>query len=248
MRLYRDQGVVLRTYRLGETDRIVSLLTAGRGKVRAVVKGVRKPGSRFGARLEPTSHVALMLYEGRELDTITQAESLDSFRHLRDDLDALTAALAILEATDQVAQEREANAPLYRMLVGALRTLDERPSPLVLPAYFWKLLSLEGFHPQLDACTRCGTGDHIVALVPEADGALCADCAPQAPAREAAAALDLVRRILGGGLGAVLSEPVEPGSPAVVEVARLALRAVEFHLERRLRSTDVLAAAQRAAN
>src|SRR5690242_18053900 len=75
--LYRDEAIVVRTYRLGEADRIVVLFTKARGKVRAVAKGVRKTTSRFGARLEPTSHVALQLYEGRHLDTITQAETLD---------------------------------------------------------------------------------------------------------------------------------------------------------------------------
>ena len=85
MGLYRDQGVVLRTIRLGESDRIVTLVTQGHGKVRAVAKGVRKTKSRFGARLEPISHVALLLYEGRELDVVTQAEVVDHFRVIRAD-------------------------------------------------------------------------------------------------------------------------------------------------------------------
>src|SRR5207302_2274538 len=85
MRLYRDQGVVLRTIRLGEADRIVTLVTEGHGKVRAVAKGVRKTKSRFGGRLEPLSHVSMLLYEGRELDIVTQAEALDHFRVIRED-------------------------------------------------------------------------------------------------------------------------------------------------------------------
>lgn len=232
---------MLRTYRLGETDRIVSLLTLGRGKVRAVAKGVRKPGSRFGARLESTSHVALLLYEGRNLDTITQAESLDAFRGLRENLDALTGAMAVLEATDQVAQEQEANAPLYRMLVGALRTLAEAPSPLVAPAYLWKLLSLEGLHPVLDACARCGTPEGLVAVVPEAGGAVCGGCAPQPPGPEAGAALAVIRAVLGGGLRAALAEPA---GAETREVERLAVRAIEYHLECRLRSAAVIDAAR----
>ena len=123
MTLYRDEGVVLRTHKLGEADRIVVLLTLGRGKVRAVAKGVRKTKSRFGGRLEPPSQVSLLLYQGRELDVITQAETIDHYRSLREDLDLLTDAMALLEAVDQVAQEGEPNAPLYRMLAGALRTL-----------------------------------------------------------------------------------------------------------------------------
>ena len=88
MSLYRDLGVVLRTYKLGEADRIVVLLTAGHGKVRAVAKGVRRTKSRFGGRLEPLSHVQLLLYEGRELDIVTQAETVEPWRPLHEDLGA----------------------------------------------------------------------------------------------------------------------------------------------------------------
>ena len=100
--LYRDQGVVLRTIKLGESDRIITLVTAGHGKVRAVAKGVRKTKSRFGARLEPLSHASLLVYEGRDLDIISQAESIDHFRAIREDLDRMGSAMALLEAVDQV--------------------------------------------------------------------------------------------------------------------------------------------------
>ena len=236
MRLYRDHGVVLRTIRLGEADRIVSIVTESHGKVRAVAKGVRKTKSRFGARLEPTVHVALLLYEGRELDIVTQAEAIDHFRAVREDLDRLTRATKMLEAVDQVAQERQANVPLYQMLVGALRALSARDAPLIVPAFFWKLLSLEGFHPLLDACATCGATDDLVAFDLSQGGVLCRTCGrgawPLAPE-----SLGLIRRILGGGLGPALNEA--PG-PATDEVAHLATRALEHHLERRLRSTALL--------
>ena len=159
MGLYRDQGVVLRTIRLGEADRIVTLLTHGHGKVRAVAKGVRKTKSRFGGRLEPTSHVAVLLYSGRELDVVTQVDRLEHFRAIREDLDRLARATALLEASDQVAQERQPNPRLYEMLVGALRAVAMSDAPLLVAAYFWKLLSLEGFHPVLDRCVACGSTD-----------------------------------------------------------------------------------------
>ena len=101
-RLYRDEGVVLRTYKLGEADRIVVLATQQHGKVRAVAKGVRKTRSKFGARLEPLSHVALQLYEGRNLDTITQVEGIDAFRPIRDDLDRYGAAMTVLEVSGEL--------------------------------------------------------------------------------------------------------------------------------------------------
>ena len=103
MALYRDVGVVLRTMRLGEADRIVTIVTPEHGKVRAVAKGVRKTKSRIGARVEPLSHVSLLCWRGRELDVVTQVEVLDSFRAIREDLDRLTPALTMLEIVDQLA-------------------------------------------------------------------------------------------------------------------------------------------------
>ena len=128
MGLYRDEGIVLRTHKLGESDRIVSIFTKGRGKVRAVAKGVRKTKSRFGARLEPPTHLQLLFYEGRELDIVTQAETVDHFRTIRDDLDRLTRAVSMLEAVDQLGLEGEPNEPLYQMLLGALRALVGPPA------------------------------------------------------------------------------------------------------------------------
>jgi DNA repair protein RecO (recombination protein O) len=237
MSLYRDQGVVLRTIKLGETDRIVSILAQGHGKVRAVAKGVRKPGSRFGARLEPTSHVAFQCYRGRELDVVTQVETIDANRGLREHYGCLTHAVSMLEATDQVAQEREPNPALYRMLVGALRTLAATPTPLVSAAFFWKLLSLEGFHPLLDECVRCGGDGPFVALDVDEGGVLCATCGRLGGRRVSPEALALIGRILGGELRGALAEP--PGATSA-EVERLAIASVEHHLERRLRSAALL--------
>jgi DNA repair protein RecO (recombination protein O) len=232
---YRDQGVVLRTMRLGEADRIVSLLTEGHGKVRAVVKGVRKTKSRFGARLEPVTHVALLLYEGRELDVVTQADTLDHFRTVREDLDRLGRATVILEAVDQVAQEGEPNPALYRMLVGALRVLAARNAPLLVAAFFLKLLSLEGFHPLLEECASCGSTEDLVAFDLAQGGVLCRRC--RRGVAVGGEALDLVGRILGGGLAGALEEAA---SSVTEEVERLAIRSLEQHLERRLRSAGLL--------
>ncbi|HLY81486.1 MAG TPA: DNA repair protein RecO [Acidimicrobiales bacterium] len=238
MSLYRDQGVVLRTWKLGEADRIVVLITPGHGKVRAVAKGVRKTKSRFGGRLEPLTNVSLLLYEGRELDVITQAETIEHFRPIREDLDRMTDAMALLEVVDHVAQEREASPRLYQMLVGALGALAARRSPLLVPAFFWKLLSLEGAHPLLGECAGCQTPAAVTDLVAfdlAQGGALCRSCRQGLPMSPAA--LALIRRILEGGLAGVL---VEPGGPAVAEVAALATRSMEQHLERRLRSMHLL--------
>ena len=226
--LYRDEGIVLRTIKLGEADRIVTIFTQGHGKIRAVAKGIRKTTSKFGARLEPTSRVALQCYRGRELDVVTQAETLEANRVLREEYGLLTHAVPMLEAIDQVAQEREPNPSAYRMLTGALHTLAERRNPMVTPAFFWKLLSLEGFHPMLD---------ELVAFDLQEGGTLCRACARGGGRPLSPDALDLLRRVLGGGLNGVLAEA---SSPAAHDVEQLGFRALEHHVERKLRSAVLL--------
>ena len=243
--LYRDEGVVLRAIKLGEADRIVTIFTQGHGKIRAVAKGIRKTTSKFGARLEPMSRVALQCYKGRDLDIVTQAESLDANRVLREEYALLTRTVPMLEAVDQVAQDREANPALYRMLTGALRTLASTRNPLVTPAFFWKLLSLEGFHPMLDGCARCGEADDeldggeraLVAFDLDEGGTVCRSCARGGGRPISPEGLALLRRVLGGGLNGALAEA--PG-PAAHEVEQLGIRALEHHVERRLRSAVLL--------
>jgi DNA repair protein RecO (recombination protein O) len=236
MGLYHDRGVVLRTYKLGEADRIVSILTRGHGKVRAVAKGVRKTKSRFGARLEPVSHVDLLLYEGRgELDIVSQAETLDVFRPLRDDLDRLARAVALLEAADQLALEREVNSRLYEMLVGALRTLATRDAPLVVPGFLLKALALEGYRPQVEGCVACGSEGPLVSWAMEEGGLRCT-AHRQGPAVSPEAVV-VLQDMLGGRLTAALAE-TRP--PVVSEVDHLVVRAFEHHVERRLRSVGTL--------
>jgi len=238
--LYRDQGIVLRTWRLGESDRIVNLLTERHGKVRAVVKGVRKTKSRFGARLEPMVHCSLLFYEGRELDIVTQAEALEHFRPVREDLSRLAKAASLLEATDQLCQERHANPRLFAMLLGGLRALSAHDAPLLVPAFFLKLLSTEGFHPLLDECALCGDRYGLSSFDLAQGGVLCGACSGRGDAVVLSpAALDLVRRVLGGDLGRALAEPA---GPAVRVAERLATRAMEHHLERRMRSLPVAGA------
>jgi DNA repair protein RecO (recombination protein O) len=240
MSLVRDQGVVLRTYRLGEADRIVVLLSEEHGKVRAVAKGVRRTGSKFGARLEPLSHVALLLWQGRsDLDVVNQAEVIDSFRTVRAELERITSGLAMLEVADQLAQERHADPQMYRMLVGALRVLDDPAQlpPLVAPAFFLKALVAEGAGPTVMTCASCGRDDvELVAFDLLEGGTLCRECRRGRPISPEA--LEVLRRLLGGGLRSVLAGPPPPGA---TEVAVLATEAMEAHLDRRLRAVRTAA-------
>jgi DNA repair protein RecO (recombination protein O) len=235
MSLYRDRGIVLRTYKLGEADRIVVVLTRDHGKVRAVAKGVRKTKSRFGGRLEPPNHVDLLFYEGRELDIVTQAETVEMYGPLRDDFDRLSRALSMLEATDHVALEREPNPQLYTMLARALHTLATREAPLVAPAFFLKLLALEGFRPQVEGCVVCGEPETLSSWAVEEGGLRCG--AHRLGVAISPEAVGVLQRILGGHLGDALNEPL---SPVTAEVDHLVVKALEHHLERKLRSIATL--------
>ncbi len=241
---YRDEGVVLRTIRLGEADRIVTLATPEHGKVRAVAKGVRKTKSRLGGRVEPLSYVNMMCWHGRELDTITQVEVIEHFRPIREDLERMGQAMLMLEVVDVVAVERHAMPEVFRMLVAALRTLAAAsgpPSPLVGAGFVWKLLTVEGIGPVADRCARCGADAELVAFDPASDGFLCRNCrSGRAVTPEA---VDLVRLILGGGLAQALAEPA---SATTDEVERLAVAAAEYALERRLRVPRSRAAGDRS--
>jgi len=229
--LYRDEGVVLRTMRLGEADRIVTLLTRAHGKVRAVAKGVRRTTSKFGGRLEPLSHVALLCWKGRELDIVNQAEVTEAFRTVREDLSRVAKAFTVLEVADQLSLEHHPTPRLYEMVLGALRALDSEDSAMLVPGFLLKALALEGSAPMVDACASCGAEGELVAFDLLQGGTLCRDCRRGRPLSPAA--LEMVRRVLGGGLAGVLAEPA---SPVTEEVAALAGGAMEVHLDRRLRS------------
>jgi DNA repair protein RecO (recombination protein O) len=159
--LYRDDGIVLRTHKLGEADRIVTLLTRRTGRVRAVGKGVRRTKSRFGARLEPFTHVDLLLYTGRSLDVITQAETLRPYGEpLAGDYPRYTTGTAMLETAERFTPvEKEPALRQFLLLVGGLRALGEgtHDPRLVLDAYLLRSLAVAGYAPALDECAICGT-------------------------------------------------------------------------------------------
>jgi len=241
MPLYKEQGVVLRSHKLGEADKIVTVMTQGSGKIRAVAKGIRKTTSRFGARLEPTTHVSLMVYRGRgSLDTVSQVEIISPFLPIREDLGLFAAAETMLEATDKVAEEHERNVRLFMLLVGGLRALEGRPADpaAVAESFLLKLLSLSGFHPSLTACAECGRPD------PERfssaqGGAVCSSCATSDAGPVSREALALL-----SGLGA--SGLLEAGALAADTEVRREGRALlfgfaEYHLERRMKSLPMLA-------
>ena len=157
---YRDDGVVLRTQNLGEADRIITLLCRQNGRVRAVAKGVRRTKSRFGARLEPFTHVDVLIHPGRSLDIITQAEVIRPYGvPLVGDYPRYTAGTAMLETAERFTpMEKEPAIRQFLLLIGGLRALgeDEREPRLVLDAYLLRSLAVAGYAPALEECARCG--------------------------------------------------------------------------------------------
>jgi DNA repair protein RecO (recombination protein O) len=203
---YRDEAVVLRTHKLGEADRIITMLSRRHGKVRAVAKGVRRTTSKFGARLEPFSHIDLQFATGRSLDIVTQVESLDAFGEpLTEDYPAYTAGEVMLETADRlVVEEREPALQQYLLLVAALRALNEgtsdgrRPATLILDSYLLRSLAIAGYAPSFADCARCGLEGPHRAFSPAAGGAVCDRCRPPGSAQPAAETLVLLGALLEG--------------------------------------------------
>ena len=236
MSLYRDAGVVLRTHKLGEADRIITLLTRERGLVRAVAKGVRKTSSRFGGRLEPFMHVDLQLAEGRSLDIITQVETLNPFaRDLGSDYPAYTAGTAMLETAERlVSEDGEPAVQQVQLLVGALKALVAgRSTPsLILDSYQLRALAVAGFAPSFDACARCGVeGPHRSFHAPSG-GMLCPDCRVSGSAAPSPITVALLAALLVGDWESV--EAADDRSRR--EASGVVGAYLSWHLERGLRS------------
>jgi len=239
--LYRDEAVVLRTHKLAEADRIVTLLTREHGRVRAVAKGVRRTTSRFGSRLEPFTHVDLMLAEGRSLDTVTQAETLGSFSGtLGNDYERYTAGTVMLETAERLAsEERQPSVQQFLLLVGGLRAMagGERRPAQVLDSYLLRALAVAGYAPSLLHCAHCGTlpsqdGHSHRWFNPSMGGVLCPTCRVPGSASPAPETVMLLGALLAGDWPVV-----EAAAPRqLTEASGLVAAYLQWHLERGLRS------------
>jgi DNA repair protein RecO (recombination protein O) len=234
--LYRDEGVVLRTQKLGEADRIITVLTRRNGKVRAVAKGVRRTKSKFGARLEPFSHVDLQFYTGRNLDIVNQAESIRAYgQAVAADYPAYTAGTAVLETADRLtAEEKEPSLRMFLLVIGALRSLAEQthPAGLVLDAFLLRAMSVAGWEPALSDCARCGeVGPHRHFSVP-AGGSVCPACRPTGSAMPSPVTIEHLEALLSGNWErAEASQGINRREGSGLVAALL-----QWHLERGLRS------------
>jgi DNA repair protein RecO (recombination protein O) len=187
-RTYKTDAIVLRSLRFSEADRILHLYTSTRGRIGAIAKGVRKTKSRYGARLEPLSHVELMLHEGSgELQTVTGVDLKRSHHETREQPYRLNVGLIGAEAMLRLFGEPEANERAFTALERFLDLLDELPpaegdpvfEPLAL-SFQLKLLWVAGYLPHLTSCVECGRSDELVGYSARAGGAVCSDHARDA--------------------------------------------------------------------
>ncbi len=177
MTLRRDQGIVLRGYPFGEADRIIVLVSPNHGKFRAVARGIRRTKSRVGGRLEPLTHVDLVLYQGRNLATITQCSVIEPFPRLRCDLDAVLVAGAMAEAVGKVTVEGEPSHRVFLLLQRGLQALEQGAGGLDLVASFLlKLMDAAGQAPALRHCAGCGRSDTLDRFSLVGGGLVCGGC------------------------------------------------------------------------
>lgn len=241
--IYRDDGIVLRTQKLGEADRIVTVLARKTGRIRAVAKGVRRTKSRFGARLEPFTHVDLLLYTGRSLDVITQAETVRSYGEaIAGDYPRYTTGIAMLETAERfTAVEKEPALRQFLLLVGGLRTLVDRGHEprLVLDAYLLRSLAVAGYAPALDECAICGTKEAGMKRTAArrtfgvaAGGLICGTCWAPGAATAFAPTIDLMSALLRGNWE--LADASERRYQ--VECSGLVAAYAQWHLEHSIRS------------
>jgi DNA repair protein RecO (recombination protein O) len=231
---YRAEAVVLRTHKLGEADRIVTMLSRDHGKIRAVAKGVRRTASKFGARLEPMMVADVQCYVGRSLDIIQQAESLGSYgADIADDYASYTAGSVMIETADKVTDD-DGSLQQYLLVVGALRSLSRREhNPgLTLDSYLLRALAIAGWAPSFTDCAVTGApGPHTV-FVAQLGGVVADEVAPPGAPRLDLDTLALLSALLEGRWADAETAPDRARTQASGVVAAY----TQFHLERSLRS------------
>jgi DNA repair protein RecO (recombination protein O) len=231
----KTEAIVLRSIRYGEADRILHLYSAKRGRIGAIAKGVRRPRSRFGGRLEPFFRLDLVLHEGRgELLTVTGVSTVDGYPRLRSSGPALTAAARGCDAVLRLLDSAEPNPPAYNLLCRYLALLDDPvTSGAALEtalAFRLKLALAAGFSPELASCAHCGEVEHLVGFSGAAGGVVCASCEAGAfPLSEEA------HRFMVEAVGRPLLEAPAAEEGALRQAERAITETLEHHAHVQLR-------------
>jgi DNA repair protein RecO (recombination protein O) len=233
VREFDDDAVVLRTYKTGESDRIVVLWTRTHGKVRVLAKGIRKTTSRLGATLEPLSFVHIDLVKSRgDLYIARHVQHRERLGVLRGSYQRINAGYSVVEVVDAIPSDDVADEGIFELVIRVLLTLDQEEfDPTLVPAsFFFKLLAHDGSEPVVDCCVNCGRKGPLVAFDAQVGGTLCSNC--RSGRSISADALALIRRILGGDLATVLHETSPTGAGEVMAIAH---EAIEQHFGKRLK-------------
>ncbi len=244
MSLYKSKGIVLRSYKLGEADKIIVIFSSWHGKIKAVAKGIRRTKSKFGSRLEPFTYVDLLLYKGRELDIITQAEIITSFKEIRGDLDKVKHGFVMLELIDKVGQEREQSQESFSLLLNSLEVLKTANNnyTLILIMSELGLMSVIGFRPHLQGCVSCNRSillkTNVFSL--RLGGFLCADCRAEDPGSLVLSeeTIRILSKMFEMPLVSWQGYDISPKVNA--ELLKLTERYVAYHLDRSLKSSRLL--------
>jgi len=179
MRTYIANGIVLKRISLGEKDRILTIYTRERGKLSAVAKGARRPGSKLAGASEPFTYSKMQLATGKDLDVLTQADIRESFPNVKNTVKSIAYAIYMLELVSSFIDERQPNPDLFDTLLSSMYVLESGTDPEITSRYFEiNLLSILGYDPHFDACLRCGhkTDKDKVAFSPSLGGVVCQDC------------------------------------------------------------------------
>ncbi len=244
MTTFKEEAVVLRAHDLGEADRILSLMTAGSGLRRAVAKGVKRTRSKFGGRLEPFTLLHVVLHEGRNLDTVVQAEIIESHASLRADFDKFLFGEAMLEMIEKSLHEDQSVPRLFDALCVTLDVLEGAVADpaLLLAAFELKVCALIGYHPHLDHCLHCGRKieDESACLDMAGGGVACLACAGDMMNKLTVTSQDLslMRFLLREDMAAVARRTESPR--ACRDVLATAFRFSESFLDRPLKTRQVI--------
>ncbi|MBI4499081.1 MAG: DNA repair protein RecO [Chloroflexi bacterium] len=241
-RVYKVDAVVLKHTRLGETDRVLTLFTPHLGKMRAVAKGVAKPTSRMAGHLQPLTQTSLLVARGRTLDVITQAQTLDSFRLLREELWRTSAGLYLAELVDRFTEEHSESRPLYDLVARALRWLCVAPAAdLPLRSFEIQMLEHLGYRPELYHCLGCmeELEPRAHRFSPQDGGLRCARCIGAEGGRPVSLNAQKVLRLLQRDDRSTIARlRLDPSLAA--ELERLLRQYLTYLLERDLKSTAFL--------
>ncbi len=247
--LYRTEGIVLKTRNLGEADRIVTLYSPDRGKIRAVARGARRPRSRFVSSTQMFAYADFLVFSGRSLDSISQVETKETFARLHEDLARLAYASYAVELVDEMIEEGDKDEQVFGLVLACLRLISDGDDPeMATRGFEVKLATALGYEPVLDSCASCGARPvgQETGFAPGAGGVVCGACLGRDPSgiRVSRGAVELLKALSSMDFAKIGQLGANPGLRR--EIEKIMRMHLDFRLDRRLRSLDFIEAVRAA--